>query len=106
MVVSDAFRRIREIWGPYSPKIYDGTRLEQHKSEIMTKFGNEVIIADNHFSWGRDHVEQGWAKFYVNYPQPQKESDGSTSTVLTRERQRYNKASRMQELGWNLHSDK
>ena len=94
MFVMDARRRVRDLWGPYSPKIFDGTWLEQHEFELIKKFPKEVIIADNHFSWGRDHQAPGWPKFYANYPEPKTNRDGGTTTVLTAEKKQYNAAIR------------
>jgi len=92
MIVSDAQRRVREFWGPFSPKLYDGTWLEQHCFEIKTKFPNDTIIADNHFSWGRDHVEEGWPRFYANYAEYGKTKDCSSASVLVAEKKKYNRA--------------
>lgn len=82
------------MWGPYSPKIYDGTWLQLHEFEICEKFKKEVIVADNHFSWGRDHKAKHWPKFHVNYPEPKRNKSGEVETVLTKKKKSYNAAVR------------
>ena len=82
------------MWGPYSPKLYDGIWVQQHAFELTTKFKKDVIIADNHFSWARDHKEDVWPLFYCNYPEPKPCKNGDVESVLTTKKRKYNEAVR------------
>ncbi len=95
MTVSDAAGKIRCSWGGYSPKLFDGTFLESHKTEIVDKFGGAVIIADNHFSRGKD-IFRDVIKFHVNIKKTsdnkrkREQEDDGTVAHLTAENERFN----------------
>ena len=58
MFVRDGKGRIVKIWGGYCPKIQDGSFLEAHKEEFKTSVRDAVIIADNHFSKGKNFLKK------------------------------------------------
>ena len=94
MVLMDARRRVRMVWGGYSPKLYDGHFVEMKKEWFLSNCPNDVFITDNHFSWARDNRDQ-FPKTYANYPEPAEKSvpdDMHGVTVLTAEKKRYNRA--------------
>ena len=91
MVICDARRRIRKLWGGYSPKVYDGDFLKLNADWFREKTPDDVFIADNHFSWGRD--ESTFPKTFANNPEPAAAPpDGSDTEVLTHKRRRNNAA--------------
>jgi hypothetical protein len=90
----DACRRIRQLWGGYSPKIYDGHFLELKKDWFVANVGDDIIVGDNHFSWGRDNPDK-FPKLHSNFPDPLRGVTGddiSGMTELTKEKKRYNSA--------------
>ena len=48
----DGMMRVRKLWGPYSPKLYDGNFLKSHKSDFNEEFRGATVIADTHFELG------------------------------------------------------
>mgnify|MGYP006905790036 FL=1 len=48
--------RVIALWGGYSPKIYDGNWLESHKVWLEQELSGAVIIADCHYNWGVNHL--------------------------------------------------
>ena len=48
--ISDAKRRIRKVWGGYSPKVYDGDVLEIFKDWIDQRLKGATIIGDQHYA--------------------------------------------------------
>lgn len=94
-VICDANRRIRKVWGGYSPKVYDGAFLEITREWFEEKLKGGVIVADTHYAYGRDNIRD--PKFYVPVPKPPKRKKDDTMvnlSVLTKEQQAKNKAIR------------
>ena len=94
-VLSDAQRRIRKVWGGYSPKVYDGTFLEMWKEWIETNLRGGVVVADNHYEYGRYSIQD--PKFYVAKSNPRgrkrkRQDSGQNLQVLTKEQQQMNAA--------------
>ena len=60
MILADAHRRVRKIWGGYSPKVFDGDFILLTKDWIEEKLSGVASIGDNHFKSGakilRSHV--------------------------------------------------
>jgi hypothetical protein len=98
MVLVDARRRVRKIWGGYSPKIYDGHFLELKQEWFRANVPNDILVGDNHFTWGRNNPDK-FPKLHANYPDPLRGmaaddivDDMSGMTELTKEKKRYNAA--------------
>jgi len=97
MVLMDARRRVRQIWGGYSPKIYDGHFLELKQDWFVANVGDDIIVGDNHFSWGRDNQDK-FPKLHANFPDPllgvaaDDDDVMSGMSELTKEKKRYNAA--------------
>ena len=49
MVLMDGKSRIRTCFGPYSPKLYDGTWIENNKKWLETNLEGVYVAADTHF---------------------------------------------------------
>ena len=91
MMLSDAAGRILGMWGGYSPKRFDGDWLKDHKKWFEDTFDSkDRVVADNHFSFGRDHIKV--PTFYVNYKSNQKRSGGQADDELPKKRVKYNDA--------------
>jgi len=91
MTLTSAKRRIRMIWGPYSPKAFDGRFLEAKREWIETNLAGATNIADGHFSIGRTLFRS--VPFLVNYPVPNiDDADDTTQDIpqLTKERLDFN----------------
>ena len=65
MILRDGQDKIRRVWGGYSPKRHDGTFLSDNKAELDQTLAGAVILADNHFSKGKNLI--GSIKFYTNF---------------------------------------
>ncbi len=68
MLISDANRRVRKIYGGYTPKLHDGSFLKAHKAAFASDFRGARIAGDGHFSKGKKlfgEVED--IKFYVAF---------------------------------------
>jgi hypothetical protein len=68
MLLSDANRRVRKIYGGYTPKLHDGSFLEANKAAFASDFRGARVVADGHFSKGKKlfgEVED--IKFYIAY---------------------------------------
>ena len=88
MIVTDGKRRVRKIWGGYSPKIFDGHFLEMNKDWLEQNLGGSTIITDNHFSWGRKNLKK--VKFSVNYPEISEENENYEVVNLTKQKKKFN----------------
>jgi hypothetical protein len=67
MVVCDGHCRVRKIWGPYSPKVYDGHFVQSHVDQFEELFRGAVFLADNHFYICQNMFDRN-IKFLVNFP--------------------------------------
>lgn len=76
-VLYDLKRRVRGIWGPYSPKIYDGHWLEFKKEWMEDHLEGAVIVADNHYEYAAGKI--GGVKIHAS---PKKPSKGDAETDL------------------------
>lgn len=90
MFVCDAATRIQGLWGPYSPKVYDGHWIRDNKRLLKIKFHDDRVIADNHFSWGRDNLHH--PRFYATYAKPAHRRAGNKHSALPAKKARYNDA--------------
>lgn len=92
MVMADAKGEIRKLWGGYSPKLYDGDWLKCQEEWITTHLSHDVVIADGHFSWGRDKSStiKGFPKVLVNYTDRKGTGDMEGVSMLTKEQKKFN----------------
>eukprot|EP00727_Mastigamoeba_balamuthi_P001920 m51a1_g11725 hypothetical protein (286) ;mRNA; r:106426-107383 len=70
MVTLDMQGRPVGVWGPYSPKLFDGHWIQANKKMLKLLFPNNVFIADNHFAWARDNMKM--PAFFTTYACPLK----------------------------------
>lgn len=70
MIVCDAKRRIRKIWGGYSPKVDDRNWQEEWADYFEDNFHGGVIVGDKHFSWGRNHMTD--PKWHSGFEKPRR----------------------------------
>lgn len=57
MFVRNGSRKVVKLWGGYTPKLYDGYFVEDHKDEIDEKLAGSTLIGDNHFTYGAQYLE-------------------------------------------------
>ena len=57
MTLTDGKRRIRQLWGGYSPKVFDGHFLQDNKYWFETQLQGSVVVADQHFEYGKKNFE-------------------------------------------------
>ena len=91
MVLCDGKRKVRKLWGGYSPKIYDGHFLEMHKDWLNENLKGSTVVTDNHFSWGRKNLKN--VKFLVNYPESNENGEENSKDEikkLTKEKKKFN----------------
>jgi hypothetical protein len=91
MTICDGKRRIRKIWGGYSPKIHDGNWLEIFKDWFEKNLVGAGILGDDHFSWGRKKIKG--VKFFTPFrkpPRPRNPRPGQGRTKLTKAQKTFN----------------
>jgi hypothetical protein len=92
MAFSDGKGKILKLWGGYSPKIYDGHFLHDHKHWLEKHLRGGVVVADQHFEYGRTNL-QG-IKFHVPWKTPasgKRKAGAAGSVTLSEEKIKYNK---------------
>lgn len=57
MMISDGSRRIRALWGGYSPKVYDSNFLKTFLAPYEASLRGVAIIGDNHFLAAGKHFK-------------------------------------------------
>lgn len=93
-MVESATRRIRKMWGGYSPKIHDGQFVHTKKRYFEKRLANAVIIGDQHYSSGNKTIQR--VKFQTPIRKPgagrkKKDSDEQTpKKELTPTQKKYN----------------
>jgi len=93
MFVRDGKGKIRKLWGGYSPKIYDGHWLQAQKEWLEEKLAGAVVVADNHFLWGKKHLKK--VKFHCNHSERchcREEEETDIEFPLSKAKITYNKA--------------
>lgn len=85
--MTDCERRIRRLWGPYSPKIEDTTFLQLYHREIETDFAGANILGDGHYYEATRTFHE--AHFHAPRPEPrqprgQARQRGQGLAVLTK----------------------
>jgi hypothetical protein len=45
------------LWGGYTPKLYDGHFVEDHRDEFEKEFTGAAMLGDQHFTYGAKFVE-------------------------------------------------
>jgi hypothetical protein len=58
MFVRDGNRKVVKLWGGYTPKLYDGHFVEDHRDEFEEKFSGATLLGDQHFSYGAKFLEE------------------------------------------------
>ena len=51
LFLTDARGVVRQVWGGYSPKIFDGNATEFLSPWIEANLGGATVVADQHFDW-------------------------------------------------------
>ena len=96
MVMRNGYGKACEIWGGYSPKIYDGHFIEMIARQLERAIGGTNIIADQYFNYGNQVLRN--VKIYSNIPVPSTEVqegvefEGDAAYRLTKEQVSYNTA--------------
>jgi len=98
MFIRNGQSKIVQIWGGYSPKVYDGHWLKDHKTELNEHYKGAVMIADNHFTQGKKVFTN--ITFLTNYAERKKAvsfnqggpAEEDTVDNLTAERKNFNRA--------------
>ena len=73
-VVMDARGVIQNVWGGYSPKVYDGEWVNLCSNELATTFHGAHIIGDTHYELGNRYMRNieplPDVKFYTPVAEP------------------------------------
>jgi hypothetical protein len=95
MVLESASRKIRKIWGGYSPKMHDGEFLTLKKYYLEKRLINAVVIGDEHFGKGNKIFERLKFRTPIRKPgagrPPADISKQTPKKKLTQEQKQYNK---------------
>jgi len=88
--LTNAKGQVNCLFGPYSPKIYDGDFLLMHQDFFESQLSNFVLIGDNHYKYGRENFSN--VKIHAPYTNKRKRSeDVEGETLLTNSQQKYNR---------------
>jgi hypothetical protein len=93
--------RVRKWWGGYHPKVWDGHALQIQQKWIRKKLKDGVVIADQHFEWGRE-IGRGKVQSHTPYKIAKKKTKGATTAAL-KKKQKYNqhvRAARARVESW------
>jgi hypothetical protein len=91
MVILDAKTNCRGIYGPYSPKVFDGHWLSCHSDWLEQHLSGAHVAADQHFEWGRDNLRG--VKFHTPFKKKAKKRKPGHErplSTLTQEQKQYN----------------
>jgi DDE superfamily endonuclease len=58
MFIRDGKGKVVKLWGGYTPKLYDGHFVEDHREEIDEKLEGATIFGDQHFTYGARFVKR------------------------------------------------
>jgi len=93
MCLSDGRGRARQLWGGYSPKVFDGSFVELFVAWFKKHLLGGVIVADQHFEWGKKHLRN--PKFLTPFKTPgEPKDDAKGLPTLTKEQKGYNRSVR------------
>jgi len=67
-VVIDCKRRVRKLWGGYSPKVNDNVWLRVNSDQFSELFSGAIIAGDCHYSWGKAGFND--ITFHVPFEEP------------------------------------
>jgi hypothetical protein len=90
MALSDANGKFRALWGGYSPKVYDGDFLKLQRDWLETNLKGAVILADNHFEWGKTGLNGVKFVTIVKHKKGSR-ATGTGLSTLTKEVKQYNR---------------
>jgi len=57
MLIRNGRRKVVGMWGGYTPKLYDGHWVQDHKKELNEKLAGATIFGDNHFQYGAKYLK-------------------------------------------------
>lgn len=86
-----------KIWGPYSPKLYDGDHLSSIQDEFGTIFDGATFLGDNHYMKGKQLFKN--ITFYCNvaerrsnptFYEAQEDSEEEAKEVLSKNDKSFN----------------
>lgn len=93
MVLRDGRRRIRRVWGGYSPKIHDSSFLDCKKRTLKRKLRGGVVVGDGHFTKAGELFRDPKFHTPIRHPRGSKSPRPGTSIrTLTIAQQHYNNA--------------
>ena len=84
---------IREVWGGYSPKVYDGDFLKINRKWLEKKLKGAAVAADTHFEWGSQNLTGVDFKTPIPKPRGRRKRDASGIQIpkgLTKGQEKYN----------------
>lgn len=93
-MIESASRKIRKIWGGYTPKLHDGSFLVFKKHYFEKRLARAVVIGDEHYAKGTKIFER--LKFQTPIRKPRgssttaKKKTSSKGKKLTDAQKRYN----------------
>lgn len=91
MCIQDARRRIKKIWGGYSPKIYDSHFIEAYKEDFESTFKGATFLADSHFQLANKFFSN--IRFITKWKdseEERKDPEGRNATKLTKDQKELN----------------
>lgn len=92
MVITDFQGRIQEVFGGYSPKVYDAHFVQIMKSHFVKNYSKAIFLADNHFSSVNDYFE--YPKFYC----PTRETNTNSDSVDPETQEGLNTLTKKQQM--------
>ena len=95
MFLRDGKGKVIKKWSGYSPKLYDGNWLQANKEWLESELEGGVIVADNHFMWGKKNLKK--VRFHSNSPEQrccQEDDNDFIENIQSSKKQSYNRAVR------------
>lgn len=92
MFIMDGRRRIRKLWGGYSPKLYDGDFLNIQREFFAQHFSGTAVVGDGHFEKGPTFIPS--VEWLVPTAKPRgrkKKGESEPIELLSRKQQQMNK---------------
>ena len=91
MLICDGNMYVRQWWGGYSPKLYDGDFLKSHSDEVNLLFCGAGVIADCHFELGPKYCNQvTWIMLHSKKRGRQKAGTSNNDSSLTQAQLKFN----------------
>jgi hypothetical protein len=89
MFLMDGKRRIRKLWGGYSPKMYDGDFIKMNKEFFEEHCSGVGIVGDIHFETGPVHTPNVQWLVPVSQPRGRKRKNRTEPVAVLTKKQQY-----------------